>query len=183
MLAVANGRWNFSVSARTKTIVPTARESRFGRTRGKKWIRFRNSCATLAVKTLRVPKFARTTVRVTTPSFSRTPMATNSKFAVARSRYLPLNPQAAVPAATIAILQVTRLPLHLGSGRFKNEEPGASRTCHFAGSASPSLSQADRAVQDCQRRAAACAWYLTAFSECADQMDGCLIGLDCGRNP
>jgi Predicted lactoylglutathione lyase len=41
--------------------------------------------------------------------------------------------EAAVPAATIAILQTTRLPLHLGSGRFKNEEPGASRTCHFAG--------------------------------------------------
>ena len=60
-----------------------------------------------------------------------------------------------MPAATIAILQATRLPLHLGSGRFKNEEPGASRTCHFAGSASPSLSQADRAFQDRQRRAAA----------------------------
>ena len=74
-----------------KTIVPTARESRFGQTRAKKWIRFRNSCATLAVKTLRVPKFARTTVRVTTPSFSRTPMATNSKFAAARSRYLLVN--------------------------------------------------------------------------------------------
>ncbi|HET9377877.1 MAG TPA: hypothetical protein VFO40_23095 [Chthoniobacterales bacterium] len=38
-----------------------------------------------------------------------------------------------MPAATIAILQATRLSLHLGSGRFKNEEPGASRTCHFAG--------------------------------------------------
>lgn len=38
-----------------------------------------------------------------------------------------------MPAATIAILQATRLPLHLGSGRFKNDEPGASRTCHFAG--------------------------------------------------
>ena len=81
----------FLLSPRTKTIVPTARESRFGRTRAKKWIRFRNSCATLAVKILRVPKFARTTVRVTTPSFSRTPMATNSKFAAARSRYLQIN--------------------------------------------------------------------------------------------
>src|SRR4029077_12600805 len=89
----------------------------------------------------------------------------------------------AVLAATIAILQATRLALHLGSGRFKNEEPGASRTCHFAGCPSPSLSQTDRAFQDCQRRATATAWYLTAFSECADQMDGCLIGLDCGRNP
>src|SRR6184192_317266 len=91
MLAVANGRWNFSVSARTRTIVPTARESRFGRTRAKKWIRLQNSCVTLAGKTLKVPKFARTTVRVTTPSFSRTPMATNSKFAVARSRCLRVN--------------------------------------------------------------------------------------------
>ena len=38
-----------------------------------------------------------------------------------------------MPAATIAILQATRLPLHLGSGRFKNEEPGAPRTRHFGG--------------------------------------------------
>jgi hypothetical protein len=42
-------------------------------------------------------------------------MATNSKFAAARSRYLRINlVQAAVAAATIAILQTTRLPLHLG---------------------------------------------------------------------
>src|SRR5438309_12070841 len=67
------------------------RESRFGRTRAKKWIRFRNSCATLAGKTLRGRKFARTTVRVITPSFSKTPMATSWKFVAARSRYLPLD--------------------------------------------------------------------------------------------
>ena len=60
-----------------------------------------------------------------------------------------------MPAATIAILQATRLPLHLGSGRFKNEEPGASRTCHFAGRTPSSLSQVDRAFQNWQRRAAA----------------------------
>ena len=42
-------------------------------------------------KNLEGPKFARTTVRVTTPSFSKTPMATNSKFAAARSRYLRVN--------------------------------------------------------------------------------------------
>ena len=35
MLAAANGRWNFSVYSRTRTIVPTARASRFGQTRGR----------------------------------------------------------------------------------------------------------------------------------------------------
>jgi len=85
-----------------------------------------------------------------------------------------------VPAATIAILQVTRLPLELGSGQFKNEEPGASRTCHFAGRPPCSVSQADRAFQNRQGRAAACAWRFTAFSERADSLDGCVVELDCG---
>jgi catechol 2,3-dioxygenase-like lactoylglutathione lyase family enzyme len=71
-----------------KNIAPTTRASRFGRTRAKKWIGLRNSCATLAGKTLRGRRFARTTARVTTPSSSKTPTAINSKFAAARSRYL-----------------------------------------------------------------------------------------------
>src|SRR5262249_58710861 len=64
-----------------------ARGSRFGQTREKKWTGSRNSSATLAGKTLRGRRFAGTTVRATTPSFSKTLMATNSKFAAVRSRY------------------------------------------------------------------------------------------------
>jgi hypothetical protein len=87
----AKDRLNSFVSHKTKIIGQTAHASRFGRTRAKKWIGLRNSCATLVGKNLRGRKFARATVRVTTPSFSKTPMATNSKFAAARSRYLPVN--------------------------------------------------------------------------------------------
>ena len=73
---------------RDKKHKPNRTRIAFWATRAKKWIGLRNSCATLAGKTLKGRKFARTTARVTTPFFSKTPMATNSKFAAARSRYL-----------------------------------------------------------------------------------------------
>ena len=132
-------------------------------------------------KTLRVRKFARTTVRVTTPSFSRILMATNSKFAAARSRYLRINlyrhPWRLRPSR---FCKRHVLPLHLGSGRFKNEEPGASRTCHFAGGTPCSVSQADRAFQNRQRRAVAGGRCLPAFFEHAGSLDGCAVQLDRG---
>jgi len=83
-----------------------------------------------------------------------------------------------VPAATIAILQATRLPLQLRSGRFKNKESGASRTCYFAGRPPGSVSQADRAFQNRQGSAATFTWHFTAFSERPDSLDGCIVELD-----
>src|SRR5262249_32673701 len=85
---VAIGLWNFFVWTRTKAIVLITRESRFGRTHAKRWIALRNSCARLVEKILRGRRFARNTAPVTTPSSSKTRMATNSKFVAARSRYL-----------------------------------------------------------------------------------------------
>jgi hypothetical protein len=91
ILPAGKDRPNSFVSHGIRIIGQTARGSRFGQTPAKKWIGLPNSCATLAGKTLRGRKFARATVRVTTPSFSKTRMATNSKFAAARSRYLRVN--------------------------------------------------------------------------------------------
>ena len=96
-------------------------------------------------------------------------MATNSKFAVARSRYLRVSLWRLRPSRFCV---ATRLPLHLGSGRFKNEEAGASRTCHFAGRASCALPQVDRAFQNRQGHAATGGRCFTAFSEHADSLDG-----------
>src|SRR5258705_258476 len=58
------------------------------------------------------------------------------------------------------------------------KDPAASRTCHFAGCTPCSVSQADRAFQNRQGRAAACAWRFTAFSEREDSLDGCVVELD-----
>src|SRR5215470_15070748 len=87
LVATANRRNSLALLG-IKNINRITHGSRFGRIRATKWIGLRNSYAMLAEKILKGRKFARTTVRVTTPSFSKTPTATNSKFAAARSRYL-----------------------------------------------------------------------------------------------
>ena len=86
---------------------PMARGSRSGRTRARKSIALPKLCAMLAVIILRDQRFVRSTVRATTPSFSKTPTATNSKFAAARSRYLVVR-QSYIVVATRSELKLFR---------------------------------------------------------------------------
>src|SRR5262249_999137 len=81
----ATGHRNFLVLVQIKTMNRIGRESGFGPIRAKKWTGLQSWCAKLAEKNSRARKFARATVRVTTPSFSKTPTETNSKFVAARS--------------------------------------------------------------------------------------------------
>src|SRR5262249_48159919 len=154
--SAATNRRNSLALVRIKTTNRIAHASRFGPIRAKKLIGLRNWCATLAGKTLRGRDFAKATIPVTTPSFSKTPTATTENFAAGRGGFLRFtlegHPGRGGPWA---FLQAPRLPLHLESGRFKNEEPGASRTCYFAGRPPCSVSQADRAFQNRQGRASA----------------------------
>lgn len=76
------------------------------------------------------------------------------------------------------ILQATRLPLQSVSDRLENERSSA-RARYFEGRAPGSLSQADRAVQNRQGRAAPGPGRLAAFSERPDPLDGCPFELDC----
>ena len=68
-----------------------------------------------------------------------------------------------MPAASMAVLQATRLPLQSESDQLENEEPDA-RTCDLAGNASHPLSQADSDFQDRQGRAASGSRRFAPFS-------------------
>src|SRR5262245_20423076 len=84
-LTPANRR-NSLALVQIRTTNRIAHALRFGLTRGKKWIGLQSSCEKPAGKSSRVRKFAKATVPATTRSFSKTSMATNWKFAAARSR-------------------------------------------------------------------------------------------------
>ena len=100
-------------------------------------------------------------------------MATNSKFAVARSRCLRVNLWRLRPSR-FCRLHVCRYTWEVADLRTKN--PAHHEPAILQGARS--VSQADRAFQNRQGRAAACAWRFTAFSEREDSLDGCVVELD-----
>src|SRR6266480_807909 len=73
MPPAATGRRNFSVLQRTKTISQTARASRFGRIRARKWIAWLNWSAKVVAKRLKGRKSVSITVLATDAFFFEDP--------------------------------------------------------------------------------------------------------------